>query len=232
MARWYRRRKNNYRYRNNYYYNSRGYDNYNENPVAVLIVIGILYLIYKFGVAGIIFLFLAFIIIKIWKTKKAEKTTAEIKNDINNDIAKMVSEVKEVDTSHEKIKNEIHTASWYAKNISVVNEKDKTTNSSTPQAKALREALIKRGIKCELEKWDGYKHIDIAIPWAKLNIEIDGIQHYTDPKQMTSDCQRTYYSIQKGFKTIRYPNFVIEKNLDRVADGIASVARNEYYKRT
>jgi very-short-patch-repair endonuclease len=100
----------------------------------------------------------------------------------------------------------------------------------TPQAQALHDALIARGIKCELEKDDGHKHIDIAITWAKLNIEIDGIQHYTNPQQITSDYQRTYYSMKKGYKTLRYPNFVIEKYLDTVADAIAKLARGEYYK--
>lgn len=210
MSRWYRRRRNYNRYKHNNYYNSYDYDNNGINPVAGLIVLSIIFFGFKFSVTVIFYLLLIFIIIKIWKRKKAEKIAIDIGSAINTDITKMVTEATE---------------------DSADNEKDKTTNSSTPQAKALYDALIKRRIKCELEKWDGHKHIDIAIPWAKLNVEIDGMQHYTDPRQMTADCQRTYYSTQKGFKTIRCPNFVIEKNLDRVADGIASVARNEYYKR-
>jgi hypothetical protein len=37
--------------------------------------------------------------------------------------------------------------------------------------------------------------------------------------------------MQKGFKTIRYPNFVIDRYLDRVADVITKIARDEYYKK-
>ena len=49
----------------------------------------------------------------------------------------------------------------------------KTSNNPTPQAQALHDALVARGIECELEPWDGHKHVDLGIPRAKINIEID-----------------------------------------------------------
>lgn len=207
-------------YNNNRY--SDYYDDYNEeNPIGVLVFLGLLYFSYKYftdrdtfyqwliyGILAISLLFLLFVIIKVWKRKKVEKTSIEIK-EVNTDIEKMVHDAKK-DTQF----------------IQTVKKK----NLPTPQAQALHSALIQRGIKCELEKSDGHKHIDIAIPWAKMNIEIDGIQHYIDTKQVKSDIQRNYYSMKKGFKTLRYPNFVIEKYLDKVADSIAKIARDEYYK--
>lgn len=114
--------------------------------------------------------------------------------------------------------------------IGLHTEKIERKNLATPQAKALYKALIDRGIMCELEKYDGHKHIDIAITSAKLNIEIDGIQHYLDTKQVHSDMQRNLYSMKKGFRTLRYPNFVIEQYLEKVADSIAEIARDEYTK--
>jgi len=53
----------------------------------------------------------------------------------------------------------------------------KQKEKSTPEAIKLCEALIKMGFNAELEKSDGYKHIDIAIPKFKVNIEVDGMQH-------------------------------------------------------
>lgn len=198
------------------------YDDYNEeDPIAGLVLLGLFYIVYKYftdratfihwlvyGILIVGVLLSGYIFIKIWKNKKAKKTFAEIKS-VNADIDHMVIE---------------------AKKDNVIIEKVEKTNTPTPQAQALHDALIARGIKCELEKNDGHKHIDIAITWAKLNIEIDGIQHYTNPQQITSDYQRTYYSMKKGYKTLRYPNFVIEKYLDTVADAIAKLARGEYYR--
>jgi len=99
----------------------------------------------------------------------------------------------------------------------------------TPQARALHRALIERGIHCQLEAYDGHKHVDISIPWAKLDIEIDGLQHYIDPRQMRADLDRSFYSRENDeFDTIHLPNIVIEHHLCEVADAIAKVAREDY----
>ena len=48
-------------------------------------------------------------------------------------------------------------------------KREVSTNSKvTSQARRLSLALWKRGIKNELEDYDGYKHVDISIPWARL----------------------------------------------------------------
>ncbi|WP_425269405.1 DUF559 domain-containing protein [Leptospira koniambonensis] len=69
--------------------------------------------------------------------------------------------------------------------------------------------------------YDGFKHIDIAIPEAKVNIEVDGGHHNFDKKQALADLKRTYYSFKKGYLTLRIPNSLITKeNLDETADYI------------
>lgn len=93
----------------------------------------------------------------------------------------------------------------------------------TRQALALYEALEDRNINCELEKWDGYKHVDIAIESARLYIEVDGSQHYTNKKQMFSDWQRSHYSKMDGYHTIHIPNRMIDNDVDDVADAIADI---------
>ena len=94
---------------------------------------------------------------------------------------------------------------------------------ATPQAKILYDFLQSLGVNCELEKWDGYKHIDIAIVEAKLNIEIDGSHHITDPEQLDADIKRSEYSQQKGWHTIHIPNRDINRNGYKVAKSIAEV---------
>lgn len=99
----------------------------------------------------------------------------------------------------------------------------------TPQVTNLYNALAKRNIKCELECYDGHKHIDISIPWAKIDIEVDGIHHYTNPDQIRSDFQRSYWSIKRDdYDIFHVPNIIVEQHLEQVADAIANVARSHY----
>lgn len=91
----------------------------------------------------------------------------------------------------------------------------------------LYNALKEKGIKSELETWDGYKHIDISIDEAELDIEIDGLQHLTDPRQIEADLDRAYYSmIKDNMDTLHIPNVFIDEHLDKIADAISKVVRN------
>jgi hypothetical protein len=96
---------------------------------------------------------------------------------------------------------------------------------STPQALLLKGELEKRGIIVEAEKWDGHKHIDLAISRAQLNIEVDGKQHYEDWQQILSDLHRAHHSDRRD--TVHIPNAVIENGGDlcKVADALAIAAR-------
>lgn len=79
--------------------------------------------------------------------------------------------------------------------------------AQTNEEKLLGDLLEKKyNWRVSRNKWDGYKHIDIAIPEAKVNLEIDGAQHSFDKIQALSDLKRTYYSFKKGWVTIRIPN--------------------------
>lgn len=80
---------------------------------------------------------------------------------------------------------------------------------STPEARELGGLLGSYGWKVELEKFDGHKHIDIAITEAKVNIEVDGKQHNLSPKQALADLERTFYSFKKGYVTLRIPNSLV-----------------------
>ncbi len=91
---------------------------------------------------------------------------------------------------------------------------------STPEARKLYYALSSRGVPVELEKWDGHKHIDIAITHAKVNIEVDGAQHNFSYKQALSDLKRTYHSFRKGFLTLRVPNSLIKNHFEETVDCI------------
>ncbi|SHE85979.1 PDDEXK family nuclease [Dysgonomonas macrotermitis] len=81
-------------------------------------------------------------------------------------------------------------------------------------AKRLNKELQLLGIRSELEKYDGYKHIDIAIPNKFINIEIDGSHHNLDKEQAKRDILRTYYSMVKGYYTIRIPNSLLKEEHD------------------
>ena len=89
----------------------------------------------------------------------------------------------------------------------------------TDEAKKLYNALKRKGVPVELEKFDGYKHIDIAVVAAKINIEVDGGQHH-NPKQALADLKRTYHSFKKGYFTLRIPNSLVKEHLNETADCI------------
>lgn len=99
------------------------------------------------------------------------------------------------------------------------------SKESTPEAAALREALESRGLRVLSEVPDGHKHIDLSIPDARINIEVDGNQHLTDAHQILSDLDRTHYSDRLGYETIRIPNYQINSEIDKIADALTEVAR-------
>jgi very-short-patch-repair endonuclease len=98
----------------------------------------------------------------------------------------------------------------------------------TPQAIRLSNELKRLEIKHELEYSDGHKHVDIAVLWAKLYIEIEGRQHGFNPKQMLSDEKRDTSSQKEGFYTKRIPNEWIDRNAQKLAENIARLARTRY----
>jgi len=100
-------------------------------------------------------------------------------------------------------------------------QKNNSEEKSTPEAKKLYSALRMAGVPAKLELHDGYKHIDIAVPKARVNIEVDGGHHNLNYKQALADLKRTYYSFKKGgYLTLRIPNSLIKNNFNETVDYI------------
>jgi very-short-patch-repair endonuclease len=95
----------------------------------------------------------------------------------------------------------------------------------TKEATDLKEALEKQGVRVLVELHDGHKHIDLAIPKAKINIEVDGIQHLTNPHQILTDLNRGYYSHQNGFNTLHIPNEMIRLHLKEISEALAEASK-------
>jgi len=95
----------------------------------------------------------------------------------------------------------------------------------TKEAQDLKEALEQKGVLVYVELDDGFKHIDLAIPRAKLNIEVDGIRHLTDPNQILADLNRGYYSHKNGFNTMHIPNEMIHSHLKEISEALAEASR-------
>ncbi len=95
----------------------------------------------------------------------------------------------------------------------------------TKTATILKEALEKLGIRVLSEVGDGHKHVDLAIPDSRINIEVDGSQHLTDSYQILKDLAREHYSDDLGYSTIHIPNEEIYSNLGGIASAIAEAAK-------
>lgn len=113
------------------------------------------------------------------------------------------------------------------KNSESRTEKSGTSNGNIPTkyAQLLHDELKRRGIDSILEYDDGFKKVDLAILPAKIYVEIDGIQHLTNPKQIIKDFKRDYYSEHDGYYTIRIPNEIMKNHFGGIADAIAEVTK-------
>lgn len=101
----------------------------------------------------------------------------------------------------------------------------KKYRNPTKEASDLKGALEKHGVRVLVELHDGHKHIDLAIPKAKINIEVDGIQHLTNPDQIVSDLSRGYYSHKNGFDTMHIPNEMIRLHLGEISNALAEASK-------
>jgi hypothetical protein len=91
-------------------------------------------------------------------------------------------------------------------------------STATDEAIDIYFALKQRGVPAKLEKSDGFKTIDIAVPHAKVNIEVDGGHHNYSAKQAMSDLKRNLHSFKKGYYTLHIPNSLAKNNLEATAD--------------
>ena|ERR1035437_6135895 len=95
----------------------------------------------------------------------------------------------------------------------------------TKEADDLRKALEQKNVLVYAELDDGHKHIDLAIPKARLNIEVDGIRHLTNPHQIVADLSRGYYSHKNGYDTMHIPNEMIHKHLEEISSALAEASK-------
>ena len=105
--------------------------------------------------------------------------------------------------------------------LQIINKHPKPTD----EACALKEALEQKGVLVRLETYDGYKHVDLCIPKAKLDVEVDGIRHLTDPYQIVADLHRGYYSHIDGYNTMHIPNELIHSHLKEIAEALAEASK-------
>lgn len=94
----------------------------------------------------------------------------------------------------------------------------------TYYAHLLKKYISRFGFKIEEEVYDGHKHVDLSIDSAKLDIEVDGLQHLTNPNQILTDIQRSKYSREDGYETIRVHNIDLKQDAPGIAEAIAKVA--------
>ena len=94
----------------------------------------------------------------------------------------------------------------------------------TYYADLLKRYLQKLGLKVDEEVYDGHKHIDLSIDSAKLDIEVDGMQHLTNSQQIITDIKRASYSREDGYETIHIHNMDINHDAENIAKAIAEVS--------
>jgi very-short-patch-repair endonuclease len=95
----------------------------------------------------------------------------------------------------------------------------------TKEALLLKKALEEQGVQVYKELDDGHKTIDLAIPKAKLNVEVDGIQHLTNPDQIVADLSRGYYSHKNGYDTMHIPNEMVRRHLKEISTALAEASK-------
>lgn len=102
---------------------------------------------------------------------------------------------------------------------------DQNSKYITPQAAKLQEALEKQGIKVISEYNDGNKHVDLFLPEVRVNIEVDGLWHLTNPDQIIRDFHREYYDDRKGYSTLHIQNIVVDNKLNDIVKGILEMVK-------
>ncbi len=74
-----------------------------------------------------------------------------------------------------------------------------------------------KGLQFYRQKIIGNYIVDFYCPRAKLVIEVDGSQHYVEPK-IESDKARDAYLIEQGLKVLRFTDADIFENIEGVID--------------
>ena len=67
--------------------------------------------------------------------------------------------------------------------------------------------------------------IDVAWDHSKIAVEIDGVQHTEDPLQRWDDMERDIDLMLDGYRTLRFPAWLVRKNPGYVAHRILDALR-------
>ena len=178
-------------------------------------------------------------VVKLWKLlylRYKQDIDYEIFYDVICKVYEIVKEKFELDSFEKDLKiqkRSIENENYYC--IICKSKIDKNTydysykyfnkalcknHQGTKPQRDLFFALRKRGIPCEFEAYDGYKHVDIAIHDIKLYIEVDGEYHTVDSDQFFVDLKRDKFSNEEGYQTRRLTNDIISKHVDEIADNL------------
>ena len=104
----------------------------------------------------------------------------------------------------------------------------KLRKDMTPQEKKLWYSFLRKyPVKIYKQRVIEHFIVDFYCPAAKLVIELDGSQHYTE-QGTEYDAQRSAILEQYGIEVLRFTNLEVDRNLDAVCDKI----RNEIQIRT
>lgn len=95
----------------------------------------------------------------------------------------------------------------------------------TKEERALARALASLGVRVRTGVPDGYKTIDISMPDARIDIEVDGMHHFTDSRQIIADLDRGHYSHRDGYDTMHIPNEMVRHHCAAIARALAIVAQ-------
>ena len=90
--------------------------------------------------------------------------------------------------------------------------------------------LKKAGLHFRRQAPFGQYTVDFACHGAKLIVELDGDQHGTD-RNVAYDAARTAYLSARGYTVIRFANWEVLKERQRVLDYILHVAQSPHPKR-
>ena len=64
--------------------------------------------------------------------------------------------------------------------------------------------------------------VDFYVAEANLVVELDGSQHYENPRQIASDFDRDKFLESIGVKVLRYSNLEIQRSFESVCEDILS----------
>ncbi len=111
---------------------------------------------------------------------------------------------------------------WYSKELKPYAQELRKNRNMTPQERKLWYHLLRDlPFPVKRQKIIGSYIADFYIPAAKLVIELDGSQHYTEEGK-EYDTERDQYMQALGITVLRYSNSDLSRNFAGVCENILS----------